>query len=196
MILNICSLSSGYRPPHRNRIQNELKRLYVTHMASLKRRLMHVDRLALTTDFWTDRKNCSFMCLTGHFVDNEMNTHSSVLHFEKFDGRHFAQNVAVAVKGSLSALNIEDKIVSVTSDGGSNIRVAFNDFYRFDRIWCVAHRLHLVICNGLGLWKKFRKNDTAENEGDDPIQQRTSLPSSNVQNYEDHSMETSEDSNG
>lgn len=100
------------------------------------------------------------------------------------------------MKSRFIELNIENKIVFITSDGASNIQAAFDVFYEVNRIWCVAHRIHLVICNGLGLWKKFRKNDANENGGDDLIEQQPSFDSFNDQDTDDHSMEVTEESDG
>jgi hypothetical protein len=32
------------------------------------------------------------------------------------------------------------------------MRKAFHKFTNIDRIWCLAHRLHLIVTNALGFW--------------------------------------------
>ena len=81
-------------------------------------------------------------------------------------------------------MNNENKIFSITTDGGSNVRSAVENVYKMSRIWCGAHRFHLVICNGLFLWKKLKKNKTYINvnngdvEGDSFIQTHEQIVSS------------------
>ena len=50
MLSLLSLLYSGYRPPHRNQTQRELKRLYAAHTRQLKRTLIVPPLLALTTD--------------------------------------------------------------------------------------------------------------------------------------------------
>jgi hypothetical protein len=187
---------SGYRPPHRNQIQRELKRLHGVHMSQLKQSLLDVSSMALTTDLWSDRKNRSYLCLTGHSLDNDMNMNSSILHFQTFDDRHLAANIGAEVKSRLHELDIEKKITSITSDGGSNIRAACSTHLKISRIWCVAHRFHLTICNGLGLWKKFLKKENTTSDQESLIHSQISVGSSDSQDTEEEVMDTSDESSG
>ena len=152
--------------------------MYDVQLELLKQSLSNINSLALTTDFWTDRKNNSFMCLTGHWIDSNMNFQSSIIHFQLFCDRHVASNIAAEVKGRLHHLNIEDKISSITTDGGSNIRSAVQNIWKINRIWCVAHRLHLVICNGLCFWKKFKNNQIDHDTGKDDLNRDSLIQSS------------------
>jgi hypothetical protein len=43
----------------------------------------------------------------------------------------------------------------VTCNGASNMKKAFDKFTNIDRIWCLAHRLHLIVTNALGFWLKL-----------------------------------------
>jgi hypothetical protein len=185
-------LISGYRPPHRNQVQRELKRLYAAHMRQMKRAFIAAPSLALTTDLWADRKSRSYLCLTGHYLDDDMNVHSSIIHFQAFDTRHLAVNIGTEVRSRLHELNIQNKVASITSDGGSNIRAACSTHLKISRLWCFAHRMHLTICNGLGLWKKFvkKESDVTDQEGVDDSQACLGSPA--CEDPEDDSMETSE----
>ena len=107
-------------------------------MSQLKQTLLGVSSMALTTDLWADRKNRSYFCLTGHFLDNDMKMHSSIFHFQTFDDRHLAAKISAEIKSRLHELGIGNKITSITSDGGSNIRAA-----------CAAH-LKLAV---FGAWR-------------------------------------------
>ena len=63
-------------------------------------------------------------------------------------------------------MGIGSKVSSIASNGGSNIRAACTTHLKISRLWCVAHRLHLTICNGLALWKKFLKKETDTTDHD------------------------------
>jgi nitrogen-specific signal transduction histidine kinase len=54
-------------------------------------------------------------------------------------------------------LNILEKVISVTCDGAKNRVNAFDSFDpSIQRLWCVAHKIHLVVCNGLEMLKNSK----------------------------------------
>ena len=151
-------LVPGYTPPHRNQVQRKLKRLHAVHLSRLRGKLQTVKTMALTSDFWSDRHKNSFLTITGHYLDSDMNPKSTILHFQSYDKRHVALDIATEVRNRLRDLGIDQKVTSVTCDGAKNMQNAFDMFDKVDRFWCAAHRLHLTLCNGLALWKKFKKD--------------------------------------
>ncbi|CAF3343095.1 unnamed protein product, partial [Rotaria socialis] len=102
-------------------------------------------------------------------MDDELTSKSTVLHFQSYDQRHLASNIAAEVHNRLHDLGIEDKVTSVTADGATNMANAFSSLDNVDRFWCVAHRLHLTLCNGLCLWKKFKKDEEELNNNNSDL---------------------------
>ena len=185
----------GYTPPHRNQVQRNLKRLYAVQVSHLRKTLKNVKHIALTADFWTDRHQNSFLCITGHHVDNDFNSKSTILHFQSYNQRHTAANISGEVYNCLQEFGIEDKVTSVTCDGASNNK-AFNVFINVDRFWCIAHRLHLTICNGFLLWQKFQKSedelDPKNEDLNDPVDLKSSPNENDTGNVEDDAEQKEE----
>ena len=157
----------GYKPPTRNLVVKKLKRLHQQHTAQTRAEYEEADSLSVTCDFWTNRQQKSFLVITGHFVDKNFNDHSKVLKFITFEGRHFSKLIAQVIENELVSLGLYDKLVTITCDGASNMRDMFNYFNRpnITYIHCIAHKLHLIICNGLNLWVKQKKEqDTTDVE--------------------------------
>ncbi|CAF3424623.1 unnamed protein product [Rotaria sp. Silwood2] len=154
-----------YRPPHRNYINKHLKRLHTKHAGSMINLLSKVPFIAITTDFWSD-KGSSYLVLTGHYINHEFNLHSTVLRFSTFQKRHFSELIGAEIQKQLVELNIFEKVTSITCDSAPNMIKMFNYLTRLDiiRIRCQAHLLHLIVCNGLGLWlgKKKKKANTTD----------------------------------
>jgi hypothetical protein len=123
-------LNLDYRPPHRNQVQRLLKRLHTLHTSRLIKFLRSIDFLGVTIDFWSDRKQTSYLCLTGHHVDDEFTFKSMILYFGAYHHRHFATNIADEVEQRLRDLNILEKVISVTRDGAKNMVNAFDSFRR------------------------------------------------------------------
>ncbi|CAF1359176.1 unnamed protein product [Adineta steineri] len=158
----INALKPGYKPPTRNYIVKKLKRLHQQHTIYTVTEFEQADFLSVTCDFWTNRQQKSFLVITGHFIDKDFNEHCKVLKFITFEGRHFSKLIAEVIEKELISLGLFNKLITITCDGAANMRDMFNYFNRphITYIRCIAHKLHLIICNSLNLWVKEKKNRT------------------------------------
>lgn len=110
--------------------------------------------MSITCDFWSNRSSHSFLVLTGHFITSSFELKSTVLDFSHFDQQHTSEKISTVIHSKLNKLNLIGVVIAVTCDGAANMKKAFDKFERIDRFWCLAHRLHLIVTNGLGLWVK------------------------------------------
>ena len=126
--------------------------------------LSKISFIAVTTDFWSDKKQDSFLVLTGHYVDDKFFQQTTVLRFSTFAKRHYSPLIGQEIEKQLHELKIFDKVTTITCDGAPNMIALFDFLSRTDinRIQCMAHKIHLVACNGLDLWLK-RLHITEEN---------------------------------
>jgi hypothetical protein len=153
----------GYEPPGRFTVAYRLKRLHVYHQKKLIDDLKPIDHISITMDFWSNRQMRSFLVITGHFFKPDgYHLHSTVLNFSTFDKQHTSVEISRILEAKLKELNILEKVVCVTCDGARNMIRAINDMdLGLKRVWCVAHRLHLMITNAFGFWIK-KKDDGEE----------------------------------
>lgn len=151
-------------PIHRNTVTRHLKQLHREHQLKLVQQLKNVDIISITTDFWSDRSNTSYMVLTGHYFINNLELQSKVLAFSSFRHRHTSNQIAKTILSKLRKLQILHKINRIVCDGAKNLTNAIDNLLiGSQRIWCIAHRLHLVITTGLALWPKPSKKKPNEN---------------------------------
>ncbi|CAF4825681.1 unnamed protein product [Rotaria sp. Silwood1] len=159
----INKLCPGYKPPHRNQVVRHLKDLNKHHHDLLKEELKTVYRLSITLDFWSNRKNESFLCITGHWMNNSLDSISKIIDFSCFNERHTAIEITKVLREKMIDLGVYDKVFCITCDGAENLVLACEllneDIFR---IWCYAHRLHLVVINALGFWMSNKKKNTDE----------------------------------
>ncbi|CAF1437369.1 unnamed protein product [Adineta ricciae] len=163
----IDGLQPGYTPPHRNMVTKHLKRLHKQYADRTKNEFEKVKYLSLTCDFWKDRKQNSYLVITGHYIDEKFDQFSKVLQFMTFEDRHYSPIIAYEIEKQLINFNLFNKLVTITCDGASNMRDMFTYFSRsnIQYVRCIAHKLHLIICNGLNLWVTTKtKQATANNE--------------------------------
>ncbi|CAF1449689.1 unnamed protein product [Adineta steineri] len=150
----------GYYPIHRNNVQENLRKLYYTHRKIMLNDLSNVSDIAITIDFWSDRKCQSYLVLTGHYVDEAFKSNSTILQFSTFDKRHFSDLIGKEIEQQLVDLNIFHKVSAITCDNAPNMLGLFQHLSRdIIRIPCMAHVLHLIICNGLNIWEKGEDDD-------------------------------------
>ena len=152
-------------PPHRNVITKHLKRLYNQHTDQMKIDFQQSKYLSLTCDFWSDRKQNSFLVITGHTIDEKFDQFSKILKFMSFEDRHYSPIIAQEIEKQLTSMNLFSKLVTITCDGAPNMRDMFTYFSRtnIQYIWCIAHKLHLIVCNSLNLWVIMRKKQSIPN---------------------------------
>ena len=104
----------GYKLPHRHTIQRNIKRLHAVHYKSMIDTLSKISFIAVTTDFWSDKKQNSFLVLTGHYVDDKFFQQTTVLRFSTFAKRHYSPLIGQEIEKQLQELKIFDKVTTIT----------------------------------------------------------------------------------
>ena len=145
----------GYMGPDRRTVQLHLSSMYKKHRATLRKILGDVPWITLTADTWMNCRRRRFICLTGHFFTRSFEHVSLVLGFRRVFGRSVATTLRSYVDYEIRRLKIPaHKIISITTDGGSDIRKATTNGQFGQPVLCLAHILHLIVTKGLCIWKK------------------------------------------
>ncbi|KAF0715473.1 zinc finger BED domain-containing protein 1-like [Aphis craccivora] len=99
-------LNPGYTLPSRNTVSNSL-----------------IPRFAvcLTTDCWTSVNNTSFLAVTAHFLNGNMELKSYCLDCTEFSDRHTGQNIGERIITIARAWDIDYKVTAVVSDNAANV---------------------------------------------------------------------------
>jgi hypothetical protein len=78
---------------------------------------------------------------------------SIVIECRRIIGQHLAASIERYIKYELNRLGIQkEQVISITTDNGSNMKLATSSLKFGERISCMAHNLSLVIKKGLCLW--------------------------------------------
>lgn len=143
-------------------------------------KLKHVEYISITCDFWSNRSSKSFLVMTGHYLSATFELYSTVIDFSYFEQRHFAECIANEICNKLNHLSILDRVTAVTCDGAANMKKALDQFGAVDRLWCLGHRLHLIITNALGFWLKDKNQNLGDvNDGTHMVNHTESVQNSN-----------------
>jgi hypothetical protein len=128
-------------------------------------------RCSLTTDIWSSIKNEAFIGVTLHYVTDEWKLKHFTLEVLRMTGSHTGNAIYDILDKLLEDFHLKEKIISVTTDNGSNMVLACqllkSDFdiqvptLDFIHSRCICHILNLAVNAGLKkeetLLKKLRK---------------------------------------
>jgi hypothetical protein len=104
--------------------------------------------MALTTDAWTCRSTNSYICYTGHCLDETFTMMDYCLKVVDFDDRHTAANLAKDLTDTVAQCMPDPNYlpVYVVTDNAANITAAVRSLApRFIHVPCFAHTLQLCI---------------------------------------------------
>ncbi|XP_063931154.1 E3 SUMO-protein ligase ZBED1-like [Zophobas morio] len=88
------------------------------------------------------------MAITAHFIDERFILQSFNLQTQHFPEKHSATNIKQELLVCFQDYNVEDKIVSITTDNGANV-VADVQQGRWQHYGCYAHTINLIVKDSL-----------------------------------------------
>jgi len=124
---------------------------------------------SFTTDIWSSLNNEAFIGVTIHYITNEWKLKHFTLEITQITGSHTGAAICEFISNLLEEFNLKEKILSITTDNGSNMvaacRLLKNDLEstapNFVHCRCVCHILNLAVSAGIkkeeDLIKRLRK---------------------------------------
>lgn len=101
---------------------------------NLKTKIAEAKYVCTTADIWTN-KSRSFLGVTIHFFDNNLERKSYLLAFRRIMGRHTHSALGEILLGVHKEFDIKRKIIThVVTDGGSNFKKAFIIYGEDDKV--------------------------------------------------------------
>ncbi|CAB4036879.1 zinc finger BED domain-containing 1-like [Paramuricea clavata] len=145
----VKELDPRYQLPSRSTITRSLlPKKYEKLKDAVKRELTQVKHVALTTNLWTSNQTLSYLTLTCHFIDHEMQLCSKVLETLYVQKDHTAPNLAEELKNIAKEWEITQEICCIITDNAANIVAAVN-LLGWRHLPCFAHTLNLIVQDSL-----------------------------------------------
>ena len=105
--------------------------------------------ISTTLDLWTSRNNQGYLGVLCSFIDSEWNLKEFMLTIEYVRYPHTAEYIQETLESIFNEWKIRDKIFTVTTDNGSNVKKAIKNMKDVEWVGCTAHTLHLVVGKGM-----------------------------------------------
>ena len=145
----------GYSCPSATHISSIVGRRHALLVQKLKQKIAaEASYLSLTSDIWTSKANDAYVTVTCHYISPQWKMETLVLSTQGFQEQHTGVNIASALVEIATKFNIEDKIVAVVHDQGSNYVRAVDilaESHGWDEVKCAGHCLQLCVNSGLAL---------------------------------------------
>lgn len=98
----------------------------------------------MTTDIWTSDNNTGYMIALYNFLIKQ-GMHSHVLLSDKILGQHTAEILEIHLVTFKEKWDVDNKVVTVISYNGSNIKYVIQDILKNLHQPCVAYTLNLLV---------------------------------------------------
>jgi hypothetical protein len=137
--------------PGEKKIRMMIAHSYGYNRNKLKQLLKTAQSISLTTDLWSSRSKHGYLGLTATWINQDFEIMDVLLEISYFPTPHTAIAITDAIKKAIQKWEIEGRVISITTDNGSNMVAAIRDLSPIKRLSCAAHTLQLAISKGLKL---------------------------------------------
>jgi hypothetical protein len=90
--------------------------------------------VAFTLDGWTSPFQTSFLAITAHWISESWVPQDITLGFEHLKGSHTGDALMKAFITVIERFNLQQKVMSITSDNGSNVLKLTKEFEQYTRL--------------------------------------------------------------
>ncbi|CAL5212803.1 unnamed protein product [Lathyrus oleraceus] len=153
----IYGLQPKFKFPSRNTLARDILKNWDVEKAKMKTILsQNCCRVCITTDTWTSTQDSNYMCLTGHYIDNNWKLQKNILNFTQVTD-YTGEIMAKTVKKCLNGWEL-NRVLSVTVDNASSNDVGIQHLKRwlhsqndivlngeYLHTRCCAHILNLIV---------------------------------------------------
>jgi hypothetical protein len=137
--------------PGEKKIRMMIAQSYGYNKNKLIQLLKTAQSISLTTDLWSSRSKHGYLGLTATWINQNFEIMDVLLEVTYFPTPHTAGAIAKVIKNIIQKWEIEDRVLSITTDNGANIVAAIRELAPIERLSCAAHTLQLAIGKGLKL---------------------------------------------
>lgn len=108
-----------------------MSKLHLEYEEHLHDHLATVPMVAFTLDGWTSPYQTSFLAVTAHWINDNWVQQDVTLGFEHLTGSHTGKALMHAFIKVVERFNLQQKVLSITSDNGSNVLKLTTDFEEY-----------------------------------------------------------------
>lgn len=142
--------------PGEKKIRTMIAKSYKYNQENLQNLLtQNVENISLTADFWSSKARHGYLGITATWITSTFEIKDIMLENKYVPSPHSSITISEELYKCVETWNLEDRIISITTDNGRNMVSAFpllikkKGCEKIKRLSCSAHTLQLVIGKGL-----------------------------------------------
>jgi hypothetical protein len=140
-----------FNVPGEKKIRMMIAHSFGYNKNKLTQLLKTAQSISLTTDLWTSRSKHGYLGLTATWINQNFEIVDVLLKICYLPSPHTADVIANTIKNIIQEWEIEDRVITITTDNGANMVAAIRKLTPIKRLSCAAHTLQLAIGKGLKL---------------------------------------------
>lgn len=103
------------------------------------------DGACICMDLWSSDAQDSYLGITLHHVSEDFTLNETALGIIPFEHPHTSARISGELKTVMAEFGLENKVTSIVTDNGSNIRSVGQNFPGVDVLYCSAHTLQISV---------------------------------------------------
>lgn len=108
-------------------LRKNIDQSYNIEKQKLIQTLSTIRYVSLTANIWSNRHK-SYLGVTLHYIDHSFKRVSKLLSYARFKGVHSGLNIASELQAVVHEFELDNKVVAIVTDNGSNFVRASKDF--------------------------------------------------------------------
>ena len=148
----LLALHPFFEMPTEEALDKLLDLMFKDGQNSLNNIFENVEKISLTTDFWTSRGQHGYIGVTAHWISDDFSPKEAFLTLQHVHYPHTSEIIKEKLKEIIINWNISNKVTFITTDNAASMIKAvrlLGDDFDIERISCAAHTLQLVIGKAL-----------------------------------------------
>ncbi|KAL4091922.1 hypothetical protein QTP88_026529 [Uroleucon formosanum] len=144
-------MEPSYNVPCRKTITTLKQGQYNEKVDYIKEKLMNINSVSLSTDFWTSRNVDSYITVTGHFINNFWQLEFFNICTKEITHSHMSENLFETIQSVITEWKLDNKVQCIRHDNVANITIEVKMMSLVGIISnpCAAHSLQLCIKKAL-----------------------------------------------
>jgi hypothetical protein len=135
--------------PEEKKIRMMIARSYGYNKNKLMQFLKSAQSISLTTNLWSSHSKHGYLGIIAIWISQNFEIIDILLEITYFPAPHTAENIARIIKSIIQKWNIEDRVITITTDNSANVMAAICDLAPIKKLSCAAHTLQLAVGKGL-----------------------------------------------
>src|SRR6266542_458379 len=145
----LLALHTFFEMPTEEALDKLLDFMFDDGQTFLKNIFEDIEKISLTTDFWTSRGQHDYIGVTAHWISNDYSLKEAFLALKHVPYPYISEVIKDELKKIIINWNISNKVTFITTDNAASmvkaVRLLGGEFVGIERISCASYTLQLVI---------------------------------------------------